>query len=101
MSSQTFVCRLFGGRDVGVTYDSGAGTLSIFGQSVTISSLSSALQAQWQSATGGTVVGTSSRPAFGGDNVSNAVGAILDNQPTWRTAIMSTLATFPPEPMRP
>ena len=53
MSTQMFLCRLFGGRDLAATYDNGAGTISILGQSVTISSLSSGLQARWQSAIGG------------------------------------------------
>jgi hypothetical protein len=105
MSTQTFLCRLFGGRDLAVTYDNGAGTISIFGQSVTISSLSSALQARWTAAIGGASSGYSpagaSRPAFGGDTVSSAVGAILDNQPATRTAIAAALATFPGESMTP
>ena len=50
MTTQVFVTRLFGGRDFDVTYDNVAGTLSILGQSVTISSLPAALQAQWSTA---------------------------------------------------
>ncbi len=39
MSVQTFMCRLFGGRDVGVAYDNLGGTIAILGQSISISSL--------------------------------------------------------------
>jgi hypothetical protein len=92
------LCRLFGGRDIGVSYDSGAGTISILGQSVTISTLSSALQAQWAAAIGGASSTMSpagaSRPAFGGDNIGAAVGNILDGQPTWRNAVTTALATY-------
>jgi hypothetical protein len=101
MSVQVFMCRLFGGRDLGVTYDCGAGTISILGQSITISSLSAALQAQWQAAIGGassTFTTTSSgsnygsKPAFGGDGIGTAVGAILDGEPSWRNAVTAALA---------
>jgi hypothetical protein len=103
MSVQTFLCRLFGGRDVGATFDSGAGTLSICGQSLTLSTLSAALQAQWAAAAagGGLTPDKASRPAFSGDNVTMAVGAILDNQPAWRTAVAAALATFQTEPLVP
>jgi hypothetical protein len=96
MPAQTFVCRLLGGRDVGVTYDSGAGTISVFGQSISISSLSSALQAQWQAAIGGASSGipAGSRPAFGGDNISAAVGEILDGQGAWRNSVMAAFNTY-------
>jgi hypothetical protein len=90
-------------RDVAVSYDNGAGTLSIFGQSVTISALPSEMQDVWTAAIGGASSGYSPagalRPAFGGDTVSSAVGAILDNQPTWRSAIAALLA--PPEILQP
>jgi hypothetical protein len=96
MTVQTFMCRLFGGRDVGVAYDNVGGTISILGQSVTISSLSSALQAQWQAAIGGagSGIGLGTRPAFGGDNISSAVGNILDAQPTWRNNVMAAFANY-------
>ena len=42
-----------------------------------------------------------SRPAFGGDDISAAVGAIADATPTWRTAIMAALATFQGEVITP
>jgi len=98
LSTQTYLCRLFGGRDIGVTYDSGGGTISILGQSISIASLPSALQAQWQSAIGGANSTFSppgaSRPAFGGDNISQTVGNILDSQATWRAAVTAALATY-------
>lgn len=94
MTTQTFVCRLFGGRDIGVSTD---GTnISILGQSISISSLPAALQAQWQAAIGGAGSGISlgTRPAFGGDNISSAVGNILDGQATWRNAVTAALANY-------
>jgi hypothetical protein len=103
MSTRTYLCRLFGGRDLAVTYD---GTnIAIMGQTIAVSSLSSSLQAQWQAAIGGASTSFSPagalRPAFGGDNIGAAVGAILDNQPAMRTAIAAALATFPPEILQP
>jgi hypothetical protein len=100
MSTQTFLCRLFGGRDLAVTYDNGAGTISILGQSISVSSLSTALQAQWAAAIGGasstfsTTASGASRPAFGGDNIGATVGNILDGQPAWRNAVTAALATY-------
>jgi hypothetical protein len=101
MSVQTYVCRLFGGRDTGVTYDNVGQTLTILGQSLSISTLPTSLQAQLQAALGGASSGIvtagasfSGRPAFGGDNITSAVGAILDNQPNWRNAVTAALATF-------
>ena len=98
MSVQTFLCRLFGGRDVGVIYDNGAGTLTVLGQSITLSTLPAALQTQWQSAISGASTTFSPagalRPAFGGDNVSRIVGEIFDNQPAWRNAVAAVLATY-------
>ena len=97
MSTQTFLCRLFGGRDVGVIYDSGAGTITIAGQSLTLSTLSSALQSQFTSAlaSGGVVASANGpgRASFCGDNVQAAVGAIADAQATWRNAVISALAS--------
>ena len=92
--SQTYLCRLFGGHDLAVSYDSGAQTLTILAQMITIASLPAALQAQWQAAISGagSGVANASRPAFGGDNIGAVVGAILDNQPVWRTAVQSALA---------
>jgi hypothetical protein len=98
--STTYICRLFGGRDVAVTYD-GSNTLTILGQSITISSLSASLQATWQAAIGGAQTGINqgaSRAAFGADTMSQAVGAILDATPGVRTAVAAALATFQPEP---
>jgi hypothetical protein len=96
MSAQTFLIRLFGGRDLAVAFDSGAGTISILGQSISIASLPAALQAQWEAAIGGAIsgIGLGPRPAFGGDNISATVGAILDNQSSWRSAVTAALVLF-------
>ena len=94
MSVQVFMCRLFGGRDIGVSYDNVGQSISIMGQSIAISSLPAALQAQWQAAAISGASSTNSRPAFGGDNISASVGGILDNQPAWRSAIQTALAAF-------
>jgi hypothetical protein len=94
MTATIYPVRLFGGRHLGVTYDSVAGTLSIQGQSLTLSSLSAALQAQWSNAIASTGVQTSGVAAFGGDNVSQAVGNILDAAPTWRTAVQAAVANY-------
>jgi|GEM_PF-2807599 len=94
----TYMTRLFGGRDIAVTYDSGAGTLAIFGQSISIASLPISLQQRWSEAIGGAVSGipdqTFFRGSFGGDTLGQAVGAILDNQATWRTAVQAVLVNL-------
>ena len=90
MTTTVFTVRLFGGRDIGVSYD--GSNLSILGQSIAISSLSAAQQAEWQAASPPPSGG--SRGAFGGDNISRAVGDILDGQPTWRNAVYLALANF-------
>jgi hypothetical protein len=99
MSISTYVCRLFGGRDVSVAYDSGGNLLSIAGQSLNIASLPSTLQSQWQTAlasSGGGAGGPySGRGAFAGDNITAAVGSILDAQPSWRAQIQAQIATVP------
>jgi hypothetical protein len=98
MSVQNFICRLFAGRDVGVSFDSVANTITVLGQSISISSLPAALQAQWQAALAGASNTrsdpTASRPAFGGDTLSATVGNILDGQPAWRSAVQAALATY-------
>jgi hypothetical protein len=98
MSTQVFLCRLFGGRDLGIVYDSGAGTISILGQSIAVSSLSAALQQKWQDAlnsgTGTTPSPPFSRPAFGGDNIGTTVGLILADQATWRAAVQTALTGY-------
>src|SRR5689334_24325423 len=96
MTTATFLCRLFGGKDVGVVYDSVAQTISILGQSISISSLPADLQAVWATAIGaaGSTMNTSGRPAFGGDAIGQAVGKILDGQPTWRAAVMTAVASY-------
>jgi hypothetical protein len=91
MSTTTYALRLLGGRNIGVTYDSGAGTLSAMNQSINLSSLSASLQAQFASAVATT---KPSLPAFGGDNIAQAVGAILDATPTWRTAVQAAVASY-------
>lgn len=93
MTAIVYTTRLLGGRDVGVTYDSAAGTLAILGQSVTISTLPASLQQRWSDALSSGVP-VSARGAFGGDNVGQAVGAILDNQSAWRTAVQAALAGY-------
>jgi hypothetical protein len=99
MTATVFTCRLFGGKDVGITYDSSAGTIAILGQSITISSLPAALQSQWTAALGGggMSIPTGTRPAFGGDNIGVAIGNILDAQPTWRAAVQTALAAYASE----
>src|SRR5690349_5765037 len=92
MTTTSYPIRLFGGRNLGVVYDSGAGTISVQGQSLTLSTLSATLQAMWANAvatTQPTNVG-----AFGGDNISAAVGAIMDAAPTWREAVRSAVANY-------
>jgi hypothetical protein len=93
MTTTVYPIRLFGGRNLGVTYDSVAGTLSILNTSIAISSLSAMLQVQWATAIATTTTAPS-RPVFGGDNVTQAVGAILDAMPTWRTAVQAALAGY-------
>lgn len=90
MAVITYPVRLFGGRTLGVAYDSVAGTLSIFSASISLSSLSASLQAQWANAIATTA--HASPPAFGGDNIAQAAGAILDAAPAWRTAVQAGLA---------
>lgn len=84
--------RLFGGRNLGVVYDSGANTLGIMGQTISVASLSAALQAQLASAIANTP--PANKAAFGGDNFGQAVGNILDSQPIWREAIRAAIATY-------
>ena len=94
MSVSNFNCRLFGGRDVGVQFDSSAQTISILGQSIAISSLSTGLQSAWAVAVASAGVNTGARGAFGGDNVAHAAGEILDAQPTWRNSIKAAFANY-------
>ena len=98
MSVQVFMVRLFAGRNLGVSYDDVAGTISILGQSLTLSTMSASLLAQWNAAIGGAAstysAPTDSKPAFGGDNIGQAVGAVLDLNPTWRSAVTAALASY-------
>lgn len=93
MTITTYPVRLFGGRNVGVTYDSGAGTLTVMNQAISLSSLSAALQAQWASAIATT--NPVAKAAFAGDNIGQAVGAIMDATPTWSSAVQAALASVP------
>jgi hypothetical protein len=97
MTVQIYPCRLFGGKDISVLFDNVAQTLTVLGQSILISTLPMALQAEWQAASASTTFFTSisgPRPAFGGSTAGAAVGDILDNQPVWRSAVMAALANF-------
>jgi len=87
----TYPVRLFGGRNLGVAYDPVGGTLSILNVSLSLASVSAALQAQWASAIATTALRS---PVFGGDNVAQAAGAILDAAPAWRTAVQAALANY-------
>jgi hypothetical protein len=99
MSVTIYTCRLFGGRNLGVNFDSSAGTLTILGQAITISTLPAALQAQWaaaiaNAATGAGGVSQGPIPSFGGDNVGQAIGAILDNQSVWASAVRAAFTKY-------
>jgi hypothetical protein len=92
MTQTTYPIRLFGGRNLGVTYDSVAGTVSILNTSLALSSISSSLQTLWANAVATSTV--PSKPVFGGDNIAQAVGAILDATPAWRTSVQAALAGY-------
>jgi hypothetical protein len=100
MTTTVYPIRLFGGRNMGVTYDSVAGTITVMNQALALSSLSSALQGQFASAVATTTGPSapsgalSAPPAFGGDNVAQAVGAIMDATPTWREAIRTAVNNY-------
>jgi|SRR6516165_2158208 hypothetical protein len=90
-----YVTRLFGGRNIGVTWD--GANITIIGQSLAVSTLSPALQAQWQNAVATVALPgapNTSKGALGGDNISAAVGSIMDNQPAWENAIRAALANY-------
>lgn len=91
MTTKTWTVRLFGGRNVGITYDDVAGTLTILNQSISLLTLSPALQAEWAESAKTTPMYGAVAP-FGGSNVGRAAGNILDNQPTWRSAVQAALA---------
>ncbi|MET4483027.1 hypothetical protein [Bradyrhizobium sp. F1.13.3] len=92
-STGTWPVRLLGGRKLGVTYDSISGTISILGQSVSLSSFAAALQAEWVTAVAATPIDGALAP-FGGTNVQRAAGNLLDAAPTWRSAVQAALATY-------
>lgn len=100
MTTQTFQTRLLGGHDLAVTYDNIAGTISVLGQSISVSALSIALQNQWAAAVAEAntpdMSQASGKAAFGGDDVGAAVGAILDAQGSWRNAIQAVLTNAGP-----
>lgn len=92
MTIKTWNARLFGGRDVGVTYDDVAGTLTILNQSISLSSLTLAQQAEWVDAANSTPSYVAA--PFGGSNVGRAIGNILDMQPTCCSAVKAAFATY-------
>jgi hypothetical protein len=99
MATTNFLIRLLGGRNLSVVYDSTAGTVTVAGQALTLSTISNALQNQFAAAiasgSGADIaVGTEGGAAFGGDNVSQAVGAIMDANPVWRAACMAAVANL-------
>ncbi len=99
MAQTTFLIRLLGGRNLTVIYDNVAGSISVAGQALTLSTLSTTLQAQFAAAiasgSGADIyVGTKGTAAFGGDNVSAVIGAIADATPAWRNAVFNAVATM-------
>jgi hypothetical protein len=113
MSQSTFLIRILGGRSMTIIYDNVANTITAAGtvttgQSLSISTLSAALQAQFTAAVasatpfvaassnpggGGNYLANKAAPAFAGDNISAAVGAIMDATPSWRAAVMNAITT--------
>jgi hypothetical protein len=113
MSQSTFLIRILGGRSMTIIYDNVANTITAAGtvttgQSLSISTLSAALQAQFTAAVasatpfvaassnpggGGNYLANKGAPAFAGDNISAAVGAIMDATPSWRAAVMNAITT--------
>jgi hypothetical protein len=95
MTITTYPTRLLGGRNVGVKYDDSVGTLSIMNQSISLSSLSAALQAQWAAAVASVPLGSRGAvPAIGGDNIGQMIGQILDSTPTWRAAVQAAVSNY-------
>ncbi len=98
MAQTTYLVRILYGRNLAATYDGTAGTVTVAGQALTLSTLSTALQAQFAAAmasgSGANVATNKGTPAFGGDNVSQAVGAIMDATPTWRAACFAAVANL-------
>jgi hypothetical protein len=77
--------------------DSGAGTLAIMGASVTIADLPSDLQTLWNDvvALNSTSVQLSgAHGAFGGNQIGQVVGEILDRTPTWREAVQAAISAY-------
>jgi len=93
MSVTTWPVRLFGGRDLGVSFDPVAGTIAILGQSVSLTSFSAALQARFNNAVAAVPV-QGATPPFGGSNMQAAVGELLDSAPTWRSAVQTALSNY-------
>jgi len=88
-----FTTRLMGGRNVGIKFDSTAGSISIAGQSLTLSTVSPTLQAQWANAVANAPPG-GSVGAFGGDLVGQAAAAIADATPAWRTSVQTAVSNY-------
>lgn len=88
----TYPIRLFGGQNLGVTFDPVGNTLSVLNKSINISTLPAAIQAQLANAFATTP--PYPKPVFGGDNVSQAVGEALSIMPAWRTAVAAALAGY-------
>jgi hypothetical protein len=92
MTTVTFPIRAFGGRKLQVSYDGTA--LSIANQSLTVSTLSSALQTLWSDAIVSAGIQTEGIAVASGDNISAAIGTILDQTPTWRTSVQAAIASL-------
>lgn len=90
MNVTTWTVRLFGGRNIGVTYD--GVMLTALNQSISVSTLAQSLQSELAEAAKTTPVQNIS--PFGGCNMGRAVGNVLDNQPAWRNAVQAALATY-------
>jgi hypothetical protein len=93
MSANTYICRLLGGRNVGVAYDPVANTLAILNQSLSLAGVPATLVTNLQTAVGNAPNTRGANGAFGGDNIAQAVGAILDAMPTWRSQVQAALAS--------
>jgi hypothetical protein len=98
MTQSSYAIRIFGGRNLVAVYDDAAGTVTVAGQSLTLSTLSAALQTQFATAvasgTGANALGARGSAAFGGSNTSAAIGALMDGTPTWRAAVAAAVANL-------
>jgi hypothetical protein len=80
-------------RNLGATFDSTANTISVQGQSISVGSLSASLQALWAAAVAGAVQ-VPSKPSFSGTNIDAAIGQIMDQNPTWRSAVQAAVTAY-------